>query len=104
MITLLTDGLIAAVNLIDRGLTAVENVWLRETPPVPVEPHTPTGEGCDCAVSADPGGHPDRSTSQILNAAAAQLVWAYNGVSPAIVRDLLAEMRDRAAQFAALND
>lgn len=104
MITLLIDGLVAAVKLLDRAFTAVENVRLRSNSPRAVVDAPPTGEGCDCAVSADPGGHPDRSTSQILNAAAAQLVWAYNGVSPAIVRDLLAEMRDRAAQFAALND
>lgn len=105
MITLLIDGLIAAVKTIDRGLSAVEkNARFRATPPVTVETRTPTGAGCGCAASAGPGGHPDRATSSVLYAAVAQLTWAYEGNAPAVVRDLQAEMRDRAATFASYGD
>ena len=118
MTTLLIDALIAIVKLTDRGLSAVENVWLRVNSPEPVVATQPTGAGSGCAASAGPGGHPDpqwrssvgtwtipdRATSSVLYAAVAQLTWAFQGNTPAVVRDLQAEMRDRAAQFSAVGD
>lgn len=58
MITLFIDALIAVVKTLDRGLTALENVRLRATPPEPVETRTPTGGRLRVAASPGPGGHP----------------------------------------------
>ena len=99
MITLLLDGLIAIVKTIDRGLSAVENVRLRVSPR-PVDDARPAG---GVAASA-PGGHPIRTTSEVLSHAANELTWFHSGFPPAVIRDLIAELRDRAADLAAVGD
>ena len=103
MTTLLMDGLIAAVKLIDRGLTAVEkNARLRWNSPLPVADAQPAGAGASAA--SGPGGHPIRLTSELLTHAVRELDYAFPAKTPAIVRDLMAEMRLRAAEFAAVGD
>lgn len=109
MITLLIDGLIAAVKTIDRGLSAVEkNARFRATPPVTVETRTPTGAGCGCAASAGPGGHPFYRTTSALLEEAATTVDALGShktnLAGWLLDGLVDELRDRAAQFAAIND
>lgn len=107
MITLLIDGLIAAVKTIDRAFTAVENVRFRGAPR-PVETHTPTGAGRGCAASAGPGGHPFYRTTSALLEEAATTVDALGShktnLAGWLLDGLVDELRDRAAQFAAIND
>lgn len=103
MIDLLVDAAVAVVKLADRACTAVENVCFRETPPLPVETHpSPGADGC--AASAGPGGHPIRATSDLLRAAGLELLYVYDNPTHPIIADLLSELRDRAAQFAAAGD
>ncbi len=106
MTVLLIDALIALTKLVDRGLTAVEqSVRLRATPPGPVDDAQPAGAARGCAASdAGPGGHPIRSTSQLLNSAAAELTFQYGERMPAVIRDLRDDLKDRAADLAAAGD
>jgi hypothetical protein len=109
VITLLIDGLIAVVKIFDRGMTAVEqSVRHRESPP-PVVDAQPAGAG---SVSANgTGGHPHRSTSDLLETASSYVA-AYRGAvlhvahGPflELVDELVDELKDRAAQFAAHGD
>ena len=104
MLTLAIDGLIALVKLVDRAFH-----HKRATPPVnsplTVEDAPPSGVGGHPPASAaDTGGHPVRSTSELLNDAVYQLFWAYDGNGPAVVRVLCSELRLRAAEYAAVGD
>lgn len=105
MITLLIDGLIAVTKTVDRGLTAVEKNVRRRVSPRPVDGAPLDGAARGCAASAGPVEHPvDRTTSEVLTHAAAELFWYHSGFPPAVIRDLIAELRDRAAQLAAEGD
>lgn len=109
MTVLLIDALIALTKLVDRGLTAVEqNVRLRATPPGPVVGAQSAGAARGCAASdAGPGGHPIEPTSELLTEAAAEIQnlgqMAYSMRQPWI-EGFAAELRDRAATFAAHGD
>ena len=101
MITLLMDGLIAAVKLIDRACTAVEkNVRLRWNSPLPVADAQPAG--ADASAASGPGGHPEHETTSSLLLRAAWLIELDRDFphEPNIATGL----RDRAAQFAAIGD
>lgn len=104
MTTLLVDALIALMKTIDRGLTAVEKrASSPVNSPLTVERDAqPAGAGASAA--SGPGGHPIRSTSEILRHAANELWGVYEARTPEVVSDLLDEMRDRAACFAAHGD
>ncbi len=105
MTVLLIDALIALTKIVDRGITAVKkNVRLRATSPGPVDGAQPAGAGAACASATGAGGHPIRSTSQLLNSAAAELNFQYGERMPAVIRDLRDDLKDRAAQYAALGD
>ena len=108
VIALLIDAVGATVTLADRALTYLENVWnLRaDSPPMPVEGDTqPAGAGAAYASAAGTGGHPVRATSELITAAVCQLAWAWErDERPAVVAQLLPELRDRAAQFRAEGD
>lgn len=100
MTTLIVDGLIAAVKLIDRACTAVEkNVRLRWNSPLPVADAPPAGAAASAA--SIPGGHPyehERTSTLLLRAA--WLISLDSGVDPGVP----AAMRDRAAQLLAHGD
>lgn len=108
MTTLLIDGLIALVKLIDRGMTAVEkNVSHRAAP----DDSQPAGAGEILPPNPGTGGNPHRSTSELLDVAASY-VRAYRGAVVHVahgpflelVDELVDELRDRSAQFAAYGD
>lgn len=104
MTVLLIDALIAVTKLVDRGLTAVEkNVRLRAFSP-PVEDAQPAGADDSPQSAPGTGGHPIRSTSQLLNSAAAELSFQYGERMPAVIRDLRDDLKDRAAEMAAVGD
>ena len=66
----------------------------------------PAGAGVSPDSAADTGGHPDRATSELLEEAAGRIEVATQrawGV-PVIMADFIAELRDRAASFAAFGD
>lgn len=97
MIPLAVDGFIALVKFLDRGLSAVEDVCRRPSPRVV--------DGARPAAGPPPagGGHSPRTTSQVLGHAARELDFAFPGGQPAVIRELIAELRDHAAQLAAHN-
>lgn len=100
MITLLIDALIAAVKLIDRGLSAVENrVSPADPPPVVADAQQPTGAGSWQIAGA--GGQP-RDTSEVLHHAARELTHIYGNRMPAVICGLVAELRDHEAQLRAV--
>ncbi len=105
MITLLIDGLIALVKTLDRGMTAVEQGVRHRAAPRPVDDAQPAGAG---SVSANgTGGHPIRSTSDLLTQAHDVIVDIFEldkngGYGPCFM--LVRELRDRAAQFKAVGD
>lgn len=108
MITLAIDALIAIVKTIDRGLSAVENVRrFRPIPPRAVDGEAQPAGAARNAASAGPGGHPDEPTSELLTEAAAEIQnlgqMAYSTRQPWI-EGFAAELRDRAATFAAHGD
>lgn len=106
MITLLIDAAIAAVKLIDRGFGAVEQS-VRHRVPMPVAGARPAGAGGLPPSATGTGGHPIEPTSELLNAAAWEIQalgrMAYSATQPWI-EGFAAELRDRAAQFAACGD
>ena len=106
VIGLLFDAIGAGITLTDRALTYLENVWhLRPAPYPAVAGDTPPADAdAQVAASAGIGGHPVRSTSELLNDAVRQLFWAYDGEGPAVVRVLCSELRLRAAEYAAIGD
>jgi hypothetical protein len=99
---ILIDGLIAVITITDRALSAVEqNVRHRLTPrAVDVQP---AGAGTPPSA-AGTGGHPIRSTSELLCNAVTELDFAYPGAKHAVIWVLQAELADRAAQFKAVGD
>lgn len=94
MISLLVDVVTAVIKTVDRCCTAVEeNVRLRFTPRT-VEGAQPAEAGMPASATGL-GGHPHlRPTSELLWIAAGRVT------DP----DLQAQLRDRAAQFAAISD
>lgn len=99
MIELLIDAVTAVINLVDRALpekraTPAHSPDAVEAAP-PAAGHHPAG-----------GGHPGvRTTSELLSAAICQLVWAYEAdFRPAVIVELLPELRLRAAEFKAVGD
>ena len=59
MIPLMVDALIALTKLTDRGLSAITDVRLRVTSPVPVVDAQPAGAGDSPVSAAGTGGHLD---------------------------------------------
>jgi hypothetical protein len=102
VITLLIDGLIAAVKTFDRGMTAVEQGVRHRATPRPVDDAQPAG--ADSVSANGTGGHPIRSTSELLTNAVTELDFAYPGAKHAVIWVLQAELTDRAAQFKAVGD
>jgi hypothetical protein len=99
---LLIDALIALTKTIDRGLAVVEkNVRRHPTLRGDVDARP---AGADASATAGTGGHPIRATSALLAHAVRELDYAYPAKLPAVIRDLQAELRDRAANLAAQGD
>ena len=98
MIALFFDGLTAAVKTLDRLLTAADG--RRPGGPPPVDDATPAG--ADPRLGA--GGHPIRSTSELLWNAVSELDFAYPGPKHAVIVHLTHELSDRAAQLQAEGD
>jgi hypothetical protein len=105
VITLFLDGVTAALKLTDRAFTAVEKnvLHFRPTPQAVDGGARPAGAGA-ASAAAGTGGHPIRSTSELLGSAAGQLLWVYEDKAPAVVRELMDDLIDRAADFAAHGD
>ncbi len=99
MITLFFDGLTAVVRSLDRALTAVEGAR-RPGGPLPVDDVRPAGTGPRPSV----GGHPIRSTSELLWNAVSELDFAYPGPQHAVIVRLTHELSDRAAELSAVGD
>ena len=110
MTILLIDGLIALVKSLDRGMTAVEQSVRRRFPPRTVDDAQPAGAGTPPSA-AGTGGHPIRSTSELLETASSYVA-AYRGAVVHVahgpflelVDELVDELKDRAAVFAAHGD
>jgi hypothetical protein len=105
VITLLIDGLIALVKTLDRALTAVEQSVRHRATPRPVDDAQPAG--ADSVSANGTGGHPIRSTSELLTTAHDVIVDIFEldkngGYGPCFL--LVRELRDRAAQFRAVGD
>ena len=98
MITLFFDGLTAVVKTLDRLLTAVAG--RRPGGPPPVDDATPAGAG----PRPGAGGHPIRSTSELLFNAVTELDFAYPGPQHAVIVHFKYELADRAAQLQAEGD
>jgi hypothetical protein len=98
VITLFFDGLTAAVKTLDRLLTAADG--RRPGGPPPVDDATPAGAG----PRPGAGGHPIRSTSELLWNAVSELDFAYPGPKHAVIVHLQHDLADRAASFAAVGD
>ena len=98
MINLLIDGLIALVKAVD-GLFP-DKCATPTDPYSVVDVAQPAGAGgLPRASAASAGGHPVRTTSELLHSAALRLLYLgddRNGLAP--------ELRDRAAAFAAVGD
>jgi hypothetical protein len=99
VISLLIDGAIAVVRSLDRLLTAAEGAR-RPGGPLPVDDARPAGTGPRPGV----GGHPIRSTSELLWNAVSELDYAYPGNKHAVIVHLQHDLADRAASFAAVGD
>jgi hypothetical protein len=100
MIALFFDGLTAVVKTIDRVITAAEqNVRLQSTPRT-VDDARPAGTDPRLGV----GGHPIRSTSELLWNAVSELDFAYPGPQHAVIVRLTHELSDRAAELSAVGD
>jgi hypothetical protein len=102
MTGLIIDALIALTTLTDRTCTAVDNVLRRPVTPRQATKRSPAGAGR--ADRAGSGGHPVRTTSELLGGAAGQLLWIYDDKAPAVIRELVEDLIDRAAQFRAAGD
>jgi hypothetical protein len=102
VITLLIDGLVAVVKTFDRGMTAVEQGVRHRVAPRPVDDAQPAG--ADSVSANGTGGHPIRSTSELLTNAVTELDFAYPNGKHAVIWVLQAELTDRAAQFKAVGD
>jgi len=99
MISLFFDGLTAVVKTLDRLLTAADGARLQSTPPT-VEDAQPAGTGPRPGV----GGHPIRTTSELLFNAVSELDFAYPGPQHAVIVHFKYELADRAAQLQAEGD
>jgi hypothetical protein len=99
VISLLIDGAIAVVKSLDRALTAAENAR-RPGGPLPVDDARPAGTGPRPSV----GGHPIRTTSELLFNAVSELDFAYPGNQHAVIVLFKHELADRAAQLQAEGD
>ena len=98
MIALFFDGLTAAVKTLDRLLTAADG--RRPGGPPPVDDAQPAGAG----PRPGAGGHPIRSTSELLFNAVTELDFAYPGPQHAVIVHFKYELADRAAQLQAEGD
>lgn len=100
MIGLLIDGLTSVVKILDRALTAVDqNVRRHATLPRRDVGAQPAG-----VAETGPGGHPIRSTSELLYNAVSELDYAYPERKHAVIIHLQHELADRAALFQAEGD
>jgi hypothetical protein len=108
VMNIVIDAAVAAVRVVDRALSAVENSVRHRGLPFPgfVRP-----AGADASATAGTGGHPIRSTSDLLRTAAgyvrahrAGLDRSAYGPYVEMVDDLIGELHDRAANFAAHGD
>lgn len=98
MIALFFDGLTAVVKTLDRALTAVDG--RRPGGPPPVDDAQPAGAG----PRPGTGGHPIRTTSELLFNAVTELDFAYPGPQHAVIVHFKHELADRAAQLQAEGD
>ena len=98
MIALFFDGLTAVVKTLDRALTAVDG--RRPGGPLPVDDAQPAGAG----PRPGTGGHPIRTTSELLFNAVSELDFAYPGPQHAVIVHFKHELADRAAQLQAEGD
>ena len=99
MISLFFDGLTAVVKTLDRLLTAAEGAR-RPVSPLTVDDAQPAGAG----PRPGAGGHPIRSTSELLFNAVTELDFAYPGPQHAVIVHFKYELADRAAQLQAEGD
>jgi hypothetical protein len=98
VIALFFDGLTAVVKTLDRALTAVDG--RRPGGPLPVDDAQPAGAG----PRPGTGGHPIRTTSELLFNAVSELDFAYPGPQHAVIVHFKHELADRAAQLQAEGD
>ena len=110
VIPLMVDALIALTKLTDRGLSAITDVRLRVTSPVPVVDAQPAGAGDSPVSAAGTGGHPDddpEPTSDLLTFAAEEIrtlgLMAFSRPQP-WVEGFAAELRERAKTLASQGD
>ena len=108
MITLLLDGVTAALKLTDRAFTAVEKnvLHFRPTPQAVDGGARPAGAGA-ASAAAGTGGHPIRATSELLEHARYVIVDIFeldktDGIGPCCL--LVRDLADRAAEFKAIGD
>ena len=99
MITLFFDGLTAVVKALDRLLTAAEGAR-RPVSPLTVDDAQPAGTG----PRPGAGGHPIRSTSELLWNAVSELDYAHPDNKHAVIVHLQHDLADRAAQLQAEGD
>ena len=83
MTALIFDALVALLKVADRGLTAAENVLRRRPTPRAVDGGAPPS-GAGAPSAAGTGGHPVRTTSELLGSAVLQLMWVYEDKAPAV--------------------
>ncbi len=110
MITLFVDALIALLKVTDRTIAAVEQSVRHRAAPRPVVDAQPAGAGTPPSA-AGTGGHPIRSTSDLLETASSYVA-AYRGAVVHVahgpflelVDELVDELKDRAAIFASHGD
>ena len=110
VIPLMVDALIALTKLTDRGLSAITDVRLRVTSPVPVVDAQPAGAGDSPVSAAGTGGHLDddpEPTSDLLTFAAEEIralgLMAFSRPQP-WVEGFAAELRERAKTLASQGD
>jgi hypothetical protein len=106
VITLFVDALIALLKVTDRTIAAVDQSVRHRASPRPVVDAQPAGAGTPPSA-AGTGGHPIRSTSDLLTQAHDVIVDIFEldkngGYGPCFM--LVRELRDRAAQFKAVGD
>ena len=90
------------------GFLAPKRATAPAAPPAVEEVAPPSGAGHMASASrTGTGGHPVRSTSELLDDAAHRITRAATSIGSAdnpLIQEFVAELRDRAASFAAFGD